>query len=228
MYAGTSSSGRPPTCCSPTPDALHRGADRLDPPAGRSEPHPAPDHRGPPARPAPPARRAARFAPRCPYVQDKCREEEPPLRARPTPGHSLRLLVPAGHRRAPTRTPATDVRRRAGHAAARSTDGTGRSTGGTGSDQLRDPTGALLAVEDLVRRVPARAGDGSRPWPASASTSRQGETLGLVGESGCGKSTTGRAVVQVERPPRAGSASAAPSSPLSAAVTCARLRTQCR
>jgi len=31
-------------------------------------------------------------------------------------------------------------------------------------------------------------------------TVRRGETLGLVGESGCGKSTTGRAVLQLYRP----------------------------
>ena len=31
-------------------------------------------------------------------------------------------------------------------------------------------------------------------------TVRKGETLGLVGESGCGKCTTGRALLQVYRP----------------------------
>lgn len=37
-----------------------------------------------------------RFAPRCPYVQDRCREEEPPLRAAATLGHEFRCWFPVG------------------------------------------------------------------------------------------------------------------------------------
>ena len=39
-----------------------------------------------------------RFAPRCPYAQDKCRETEPPLRTVGSDGPPLRLLVPPGGR----------------------------------------------------------------------------------------------------------------------------------
>ncbi len=60
-------------------------------------------------------------------------------------------------------------------------------------------TSALLEVDDLV--VEFRTGR-NRVQAVSGVTFSvaPGETLGLVGESGCGKSTTGRAIVQVERP----------------------------
>jgi peptide/nickel transport system ATP-binding protein len=37
-----------------------------------------------------------RFAPRCPYVQDKCREQAPPLREATTAGHIFRCWFPIG------------------------------------------------------------------------------------------------------------------------------------
>jgi len=57
----------------------------------------------------------------------------------------------------------------------------------------------LLEVDDL--RVDFKRGKQTVQAVAGVSFRIQkGETLGLVGESGCGKSTTGRAIVQVERP----------------------------
>ena len=58
-------------------------------------------------------------------------------------------------------------------------------------------TEPLLSVEDLY--VTFQKGNQAVQAVAGVSfTLRPGETLGLVGESGCGKTTTGRAVVQVE------------------------------
>jgi oligopeptide transport system ATP-binding protein len=66
----------------------------------------------------------------------------------------------------------------------------------------------LLVVDDLAVRFPAaraggwltqRQGEVRAVDGVSFSVAR-GETLGLVGESGCGKSTTGRAVLQLLRP----------------------------
>ncbi len=42
-----------------------------------------------------------KFSPRCPYAQDRCRVEEPPLIEAETPGHYFRCWYPGRHRRRP-------------------------------------------------------------------------------------------------------------------------------
>jgi peptide/nickel transport system ATP-binding protein len=66
--------------------------------------------------------------------------------------------------------------------------------------QLRADGQALLRVEDLVVEFAARGGQKVHAVSGVSLDILEGETLGLVGESGCGKSTTGRAIVQLPPP----------------------------
>lgn len=66
----------------------------------------------------------------------------------------------------------------------------------------RDP---LLVVQNLVKHYPSGSGlllsrgDAIKAVDGVSFTLARGETLGLVGESGCGKSTTGKVIVSLER-----------------------------
>jgi oligopeptide transport system ATP-binding protein len=65
-------------------------------------------------------------------------------------------------------------------------------------------TGPLVEVKDLKMHFPIRTGMFStKPLKAVDGISfsiREGETLGLVGESGCGKTTVGRALLHLYKP----------------------------
>jgi peptide/nickel transport system ATP-binding protein len=71
---------------------------------------------------------------------------------------------------------------------------------GTGKAHLRDSDNVLIRVGDLVVEFPAGGGRKVHAVSGISFDIVEGETLGLVGESGCGKSTTGRAIMQLPHP----------------------------
>ena len=74
---------------------------------------------------------------------------------------------------------------------------------GTGTAHLRPEGETILRVEELVVEFPAGSRRSGLKVHAVSGISidvKEGETLGLVGESGCGKSTTGKAIMQLPRP----------------------------
>jgi oligopeptide/dipeptide ABC transporter ATP-binding protein len=135
-----------------------------------------------------------RFAPRCQYATDECREQEPPLVDVSTGGdasHRYACFHPVDHGATPV-----PVRVR-------------EATASTTSSREGVLSGApeILVVTDLVKEFPVMAGSvfrqvvGQVHAVSNVSLSiRQGETFGLVGESGCGKTTIGRLMVALERP----------------------------
>ena len=122
---------------------------------------------------------ACRFAPRCAYATDQCRQEDPQLTG--DTRHQFACFHPVA---GPLMTIVTaPVTAEAVQAA---------------------PHKELARVEHMVKEFPIKAGLIQHKVAAVHAVSdvsftvNEGETFGLVGESGCGKTTIGRMLVGIE------------------------------
>ena len=147
---------------------------------------------------------ACRFAPRCDRVFDTCRQQAPGLTPLPA-GASVRCFLYEPE-------VVADAARRAQAALAGQAAEGALAAAPVPATQPANPEEAtkllgetLLDVQDLHVRFPIRRGFMQRVHGSFNAVDgisfkiRAGETLALVGESGCGKTTTGKAIVQLLR-----------------------------
>jgi peptide/nickel transport system ATP-binding protein len=137
-----------------------------------------------------------RFAPRCRYATDRCRADEPRLLGE-SPEHRYACFYPVGEKERPGEV-VTTIEPVAPEAAPAASVAVPASANGAET---------LLELDGLVKNYPVTKGAVLQRrvgWvSAVANVSfgiQHGETFGLVGESGCGKTTIAKMIVGLEKP----------------------------